>query len=195
MLNFTQALRIFADIGERRLAGPRRCEEHAGEVGDVMSQKMPQVQRVYTDINDEGTVTCPMCQKSKRAHFTTYKHAREVLKVKCACGCVFGLVIEQRKYYRKKTSLHGQYTVVGATETGSLVVEDLSLTGIGFQTRRAHHMQVGDRIAIRFTLDNPRKTEIYKTAVVRRMRDTFVGAEFCAGTAYDKELGFYLMPA
>jgi hypothetical protein len=140
-------------------------------------------------------VTCPECQKSKRANFAKYKHSSEVLKVKCACGCAFGLVIDQRKYYRKKTRFNGNYAIAGTQETSSIVVEDLSFTGIGFQTRQPHKMQVGDLIEIRFTLDNHLKTEMYKTAVVRRIRDKFVGAEFCERTAYDKELGFYLMPA
>ena len=161
----------------------------------MITKIIPQVQRVFIDKNNEGTVTCPECQKSKRANFAKYKHCSEVLKVKCACGCAFGLIIDQRKYYRKRTKFNGNYTIAGTNETGSMVVEDLSFTGVGFQTRQPHKLQVGDQIEIRFTLDNHLKTEMYKTAVVRRIRDKFVGAEFCDLKAYDKDLGFYLMPA
>ena len=100
-----------------------------------MTKIMAQIQKVYLDKHDDGTITCPNCQKSKRANLAAQKGRREVLKVKCGCGCAFGITIDQRKYYRKKTQLPGHYTVSGTNASGSMVVEDLSFTGIGFRTR------------------------------------------------------------
>jgi len=58
-----------------------------------------------------------------------------------------------------------------------------------------HHLQVGDVIDLRFVLDNNVRSEVCKRALVRRVQDRFVGAEFCDLKAFDKELGYYLMPA
>jgi hypothetical protein len=160
----------------------------------VMTEITGQIQKVYLDKHDEGTVTCPNCQKSKRMNLTTQKGRREVLKVKCGCGCAFGIRIEQRRYYRKKTQLLGHYAVPGTTASGSIVMEDLSFTGIGFRTRGPHTLQLGDLVEIRFLLDDQRASELCKKAMIKRIRGPFIGAEFCDLTAYDKTLGFYLMP-
>lgn len=161
----------------------------------MITKVIPQLQKVYIDEKNEGTITCPNCQKSKRANFTRHKHLREVIKVKCGCGCAFGLIIDQRKYYRKKTKISGSYAIPGTNEAGGIIVEDLSFTGVGFQSRHTHKLQPGDLIEVRFILDNHLKTEMCRNAIVRRVKDKYVGAEFCDDKAYDKELGFYLMQA
>jgi hypothetical protein len=80
-------------------------------------------------------------------------------------------------------------------KAGSMIVEDLSFSGLGFRTRLKHNLQIGDIIDLRFVLDNTLRSEIVKKAIVRRIHDQFVGVEFCDLTAYDKQLGYYLMPS
>jgi hypothetical protein len=161
----------------------------------MITKIIPQIQKVYIDTNSEGTITCPSCEKSKRANFAKQRDLRDIFRVKCGCGCAFGIIIDQRKYYRKKLKTNGNYTVSETHESGSIIVEDLSFTGIGFQTRRPHKLLPGDMIEVRFVLDDERKSEVCKQAVVRRIREQFVGAEFVNDKAYDKALGFYLLPA
>jgi hypothetical protein len=151
-------------------------------------------QKIYVDEHGEGTVTCPNCEKSKRVNFVKFKSAREPLKVKCICGSLFKIIVELRNYYRKSTQLPGNYTTPGSNKSGSIIVEDVSLSGIGFRTRLKHNLQIGEVIDLRFELDNSVRSEIVKRAVVKRLHDQFVGAEFCDLRAFDTELGYYLMP-
>ena len=151
-------------------------------------------QKVYVNKEHEGTITCPQCEKSKRVNFAKYAGLREALKVKCSCGYLFKIVIEARKYFRKRTHLTGNYVVPGTDKSGSIVVEDLSWSGIRFQTRMQHNLQIGELIDLRFVLDNDIRSEIAKKATVRRVHGRTIGAEFCDLKAYDKELGYYLMP-
>jgi hypothetical protein len=149
---------------------------------------------VYVNEDHEGTIICPNCEKNKRADFSKYGESREPLKVKCGCGCLFNIIIESRRYYRKKINIPGHYTVPGSDKAGSIVVEDLSFTGIRFRTRLIHNLQVGETVDLQFVLDNKKKSEIYKRAIVKRVQGRSIGAEFCDLKAFDKELGYYLMP-
>jgi hypothetical protein len=160
---------------------------------DMITQGAPL--RIFVNNDDEGTVTCPDCGRSKRINFAPYKSSHDLLKVKCGCGNVFKVIVELRHYYRKRTRLAGYYTTSRADKSGSMTVEDLSFSGLGFRTRHKHTLQMGDVIDLRFVLDNNARSEIVKKAIVRRIRDQFVGAEFCDLKAYDKELGYYLMPS
>ncbi|MGE3541041.1 MAG: PilZ domain-containing protein [Candidatus Tectimicrobiota bacterium] len=131
-----------------------------------------------------------------------FKSVNKPLKVKCPCGHVFMISIEVRKFYRKNTRLTGEYVKISedmakGLEKGSMTVEDLSRTGIGFRTKTRHNMRENDIIRVRFTLDNDKQSEVSKSAVVKRVQDTFVGAEFLDFDAYNetnRTLGFYLMP-
>ena len=152
-------------------------------------------QKVYVNEHGEGTVVCPNCEKSKIVNFVQFKSVREPLKVKCPCGHLFKIIVELRAYYRKSTQLPGQYTTPGTDKSGSIIIEDLSFSGIGFRTRLKHNLQIGDVIDLRFELDNSVRSEIVKRAVVKRLHDQFVGAEFCDRRAFDTELGYYLMPS
>jgi hypothetical protein len=150
--------------------------------------------KVYVNHHNEGTVTCPHCDKSKRLNFAKQKPSHEPLKVKCACGNSFKIIIELRSYYRKRTRLHGHYATPDSNKSGSIIIEDLSFTGLGFRTRLPHSLQLGEVIALRFVLDNKAQSEVQKKAIVRRIQGYFIGAQFCDLQAFDKQLGYYLMP-
>jgi hypothetical protein len=50
---------------------------------------------------------------------------------------------------------------------------------------------------VRFTLDNTKCSEVNKSAIVKRVTDYFVGAEFVDFDTFNetnRTLGFYLMP-
>ena len=151
--------------------------------------------KVYVNHYDEGTVTCPHCEKSKRLSFIKQKTSREPLRVKCACGSPFKTIVELRNYYRKKTRLQGHYTTPDNNKSGSIIIEDLSFIGLGFRTRLPHSLQADEVIDLRFVLDNKVHSEVQKKAIVRRIQGYFIGAQFCDLKAFDKELGYYLTPS
>jgi predicted RNA-binding Zn-ribbon protein involved in translation (DUF1610 family) len=151
-------------------------------------------QRIYLNNNDEASITCPNCGKSKIKNLSNYKIFHTPIKVKCSCGHIFKIIIESRRYYRKNTNIPGRFKGKEPGNAGSIVIENLSLSGIGFKTRFKNNIQVGEILEVSFTLDNEAKSEIIKTVRVKRVQDNFIGAEFCDLKDFGKELGYYLKP-
>lgn len=85
-----------------------------------------------------------------------------------------------RQYVRKETNMPGVYQkltpegIVG----NEITVENLSLGGIGFTTRDGAFMRKGEIIDLEFILDNPERSVISKTAVIRKVEGDYIGAEF-----------------
>ncbi len=160
------------------------------------------VKKVYANENEKGTIVCEQCGKIKAINVSEFKSFGKPLKVKCGCGHIFFISIEVRKFYRKSTRLVGEYVKISedmtkGLEKGSIIVEDLSRTGIGFRTKNKHSIRTNDIIRVRFMLDNGKQSEVSKSAVVKRVDEAFVGAEFLDFDAYNetnRTLGFYLMP-
>lgn len=151
-------------------------------------------QRVYAASDNHGTIVCPRCQHSKRVNVSRYLDTHSPAKVKCACGHVFAIIVDTRKFYRKRTHLKGHFADQILDKWEEMVIKNLSLSGIGFTTQRKNSVELGEIIRIRFRLDNASQAEIRKVAIVRQIRGSFVGAEFQDITEYEKELGRYLQP-
>jgi len=120
------------------------------------------VQKIYLNKHDDGTIVCPECEKSKIMNLATYKTSHVPIKVKCGCGCLFKIIIESRKFYRKETHLLGEYKDRKTNDTGSIIVNDLSITGLCFKTNLSNRINVGDILEIKFILDNDMQSEISK---------------------------------
>jgi PilZ domain len=161
-----------------------------------------EIKRIYVNDNEKGTLICEKCGKTRVINFSDFKNIGKPLKVKCSCGHFFFASIEVRKFYRKSTHLSGEYIkisndVAKGIEKGVMTVEDLSRTGLGFRTKAAHNIRVKDVLRVRFTLDDAQRSEVHKSAIVKRISHDFVGAEFVdfdAFNATNRLLGFYLMP-
>jgi|GEM_PF-1754577 len=102
-----------------------------------------------------------------------------------------------RQYVRKDTNIPGVYQkltpegIVG----NEILVENLSLGGIGFTTRDSAFMRDGEIIDLEFILDNPDSSVISKTAVIRKVEGDYIGAEFVEAsdaTGRDQEFEKYL---
>jgi uncharacterized Fe-S cluster-containing radical SAM superfamily enzyme len=80
-----------------------------------------------------------------------------------------------------------------------MMVENLSMSGLGFRLRVQHAIEVGDVVHVRFVLDNRLQTEIVTDITVRivskQVTGTFIGGEFCNITVSYKELAWYLHPS
>jgi hypothetical protein len=160
------------------------------------------VKKIYADAQNKGTVVCAQCGKTRLLDVSQFKHVGKPLKVKCSCSHTFLISIEARKFYRKPTSLVGEYIrisndVTKGLEKGRMTIEDLSRAGLGFRTHAPHHIRVQDMLRLHFFLDDTRHSEVQKSAVVRRVNHLFVGAEFLDFDAFNeanRTLGLYLMP-
>lgn len=145
-------------------------------------------------INNSATLICPKCGKSVVVNVEKYKTINKPIKVKCKCGHVYLISLEIRKFYRKDIELPGIYINNSRDkQKGNMMIKNLSLGGLKFAVNHMSNIAVDDRIIVKFTLDDRKKSEIKKQGVVRNVYKNFFGIEFLDDD-YNKELGFYLMP-
>lgn len=147
----------------------------------------------YVDVKDQVTIICPKCAKKKSIDALKFKNSKSALKVNCPCGEEFRCIFEFRKFYRKRVSLQGEYTNVKSGEKGDVVVDNISLEGIGFMAGNGHGIEAGQLLTINFILDNKMNTPVERTIKITSVRGNSVGAMFF-GSARNKTVGFYLMP-
>jgi hypothetical protein len=150
------------------------------------------MKKVYVDDSNQATIVCPNCGFEKNLDVTSFKETHKRLKAKCRCGEVFRLTLEFRKHFRKKVQLHGEYFVQGKTEKGEIIVEDISLGGIRFESLNPHYISREDKVELRFALDNPMKTEIQTPVKIKWIIDRNVGGQFFDPKSIEQDLGTYL---
>ncbi|NLW80958.1 MAG: diguanylate cyclase, partial [Desulfovibrionales bacterium] len=101
--------------------------------------------------------------------------------------------LDRRQYYRKKVKLAGQFENLDTGDKGEVLVENLSLKGVGFSTLGPNALSKNARIRLRFVLDDSRRSEIDRLVLVRYTRDRYTGSVFTDQKSYEGDLGFYLM--
>ena len=150
------------------------------------------MKKVYADDANRATIICPQCGLKKNMDVTDFRDTHKKLKAKCRCGEVFPLTLEFRKHHRKKVRLHGEYFIQGKNEKGKINIEDISLGGIRFASLEPHYISRNDTVELKFTLDNPMKTEIHTPVKIRWIIDHNVGGQFFDPKSLEKHLGLYL---
>jgi PilZ domain len=150
------------------------------------------MKKVYIDETNQATIVCPKCRLEKNIDVANFKNTHKKLKAKCRCGEVFRLSLEFRKHYRKKVRLHGEYSVQGKDEKGEIIIEDISASGIRFASLKPHYISRNDTVELKFTLDDPMRTEINNLVKIMWIIDRNVGAQYIDPKSLEKDLGFYL---
>jgi hypothetical protein len=152
------------------------------------------VHKLVSYVGKDGlaTLQCPQCGATKSVDTTNKDYAFKAFKAKCKCGAQIRGQFEFRQYYRKKVSLAGMYRHRKNGVRGKIIVENLSLMGLGFACLRKHDFQKGDQLDITFTLDNNNRTSITLWVVVENLQDRFVGARRQDLHVGQPDLGFYL---
>ncbi|GIX47299.1 MAG: hypothetical protein KatS3mg131_1510 [Candidatus Tectimicrobiota bacterium] len=165
-------------------------------MAQVQEKGGPVTTRAFVNERHEATIVCPECGRWKTIDTTPFAALARPLRVKCGCALTFYVILERRRFYRKKTDLPGTYVKIGVPEATPepMRVENLSLGGVGFRTRYRHDLKVNDVLEVRFVLDTARRPEIVRTVIVRNVDDRYIGAEFREPDPYDEELGGYLAP-
>ena len=147
---------------------------------------------VFVGNSNQATLICPTCGFTKNIDATNFKDTKKCLKAKCKCGEIFQVTFEFRKHYRKNVRLPGEYIIQGKGEKGEIIIKDLSLAGIKFESFKPHKISIDDTLEVAFKLDNPSKKEIRKIVKVIWVDNRIVGAQFNEKKLYQKDLGFYL---
>ncbi|MBE9531117.1 MAG: PilZ domain-containing protein [Proteobacteria bacterium] len=150
------------------------------------------MQTVYVDDTNQATIICPGCGFTKKIDVTKFRNTQTSVKVKCKCNEIFRLTIEFRKHYRKKVKLTGEYIIQKNGKKGEIIIRDLSMGGIRFETLIVHQISIDDTLEVKFKLDNPLRSEICKIIRVKWVSDRIIGAQYRETNSDKKELGFYL---
>lgn len=143
---------------------------------------------------DDCKVVCRHCGRIGKLDASQHKDDHRPIKVRCGCGAKFRVVLDRRKYYRKEVKLAGVYNRE-MTDLGghAVIIENLSRGGTGFRTRYQHDIHLGERLQLRFILDNNVLREIRKDILVRHVSDRYIGAQFDQLDAQDQLIAAYLM--
>jgi len=75
-----------------------------------------------------------------------------------------------------------------------MLVEDISMGGLGFNNMTPHNLEKGTILEIKFKLDDNNRTELKRKVKIMLVKGHFIGTEFMEKNRFDKELGFYLSP-
>ncbi len=149
--------------------------------------------KAFVRVDNTATIVCPACKKPKNVNVANFKQKKHYLKVRCICDTIFRVHLDFRRHYRKNTELPGQYRYVKPSgEGGSMIVKDISQSGLGFEVDGTHFIETEHVLKVTFELDNKKKTLIEKKVVVQSVDGGFIGCQFIEEQAYEKELGFYL---
>ena len=157
-------------------------------------------QKAY--VREDGTTVlkCPFCNYARTVSVAILREKKRVIRVRCACQKSYAVDLELRKMFRKSASLRGKYINHsqqddrGVLIQGKIVVRDISMGGIGFETIGKCSIQKDDELEVTFTLDDKYASVIKKMVEVKIVRGKYVGCEFTHANEYDKALGFYLLP-
>ena len=152
------------------------------------------MKKFYADHTNQATIICPECGLERKIDVTKFKDTHKRLKARCRCGEVFRFTLEYRRHYRKKVNLAGEYVVQGKDERGEVIIEDISVSGIRFASLKPHFISRNDIVDLKFTLDNPMKTQIQELVKIIWIIDRNIGAEFMNPKSLENNLGFYLKP-
>lgn len=150
--------------------------------------------KVVCYVNKEGItiLQCPQCGNSKTIDTTDKNYALQQFKATCKCGALISGQFEFRHHYRKKVNLSGSYVHLESRIQGKIIVENISLMGIGFTCLRKHSFQKGDELEVSFTLDDPQKSRVTLPVTVIFIQERFVGTHRRNTQVVQPALGFYL---
>ena len=145
-------------------------------------------------VNDDGktTLKCPNCDMLKRIDATKYVFSRKPFKATCKCGTKFNGKFEFRTHFRKQVRLSGHYIHKITKSQKDILVENLSLKGVGFTCLDRPDLKVGDNLEITFWLDNPKSSKIRLWVEVKSVSGHYIGTQRRNSQLAQPDLGFYL---
>jgi hypothetical protein len=192
-------IEIIIDKGdEAKAAGDRPDRmQITADVNSASGQDL----RVFADDDGDYRLTCPQCGRQEAVAPSEFEKMGAVLRVTCPCRCAFRIIREMRHTFRKAVRLDGLFAqdvnnlnkMAVVNVWGPMVVTNLSKTGLNFTAEKAGLLKPGDRVHLRFYLDNSSKTLIKKPAQVKSVRGDNVGCQFSGTDRYDVTLGFYFL--
>jgi hypothetical protein len=149
-------------------------------------------QKIFMTKSGKATIICPECGKVKQMDVSKFTDVNKSvnLKVTCACGHRFPIMLERRLHIRKNVDLKGHMVV--KHKSYGIKVLDMSRLGLKIRIEKALDIQKGEKILINFILDDPGESRVEKEVLVKKVSGTDIGVEFISQDHYDK-FGPYLL--
>lgn len=158
------------------------------------------MKKIFLSSTQQAPFLCEACGKQVVKDVSRFTALDQKIQLKwtCACGRPNSVMLERRRFIRKNVNLAGVCsfeTQDGRSLSAAITLLDISQRGIRFRPVQDHRqppLQPGQRLSIRFSLDDQFKTSISRELIVRKVKGNVVGAEFISDDHYDK-LGAYLL--
>ncbi|MFZ7128366.1 MAG: double zinc ribbon domain-containing protein [Desulfobacterales bacterium] len=158
-------------------------------------------QRIFAGPDGIFEVICPICGEREKIAPSLFDDRGFAVRVRCGCGHRFSIMRELRKSFRKSVRLEGYFAQIHpASEAdangrlwGPMMVTNLSKSGLEFVSGKAGRLQAGERLSLRFYLDNSSRSLIIKTARIQSIAEQAVRCRFEGSDRYDVTLGFYFL--
>lgn len=154
--------------------------------------------KVFLSPENKSELICSACNRHFQIDMSQYLQipGEVKIRVKCKCGHAWSIVLEKRRFYRKKTQLKGKYKYQISGKNvleGALTVLDISRTGLRLKIDGKHNLKDGDWIEIEFRLDNQVKTLINRIVNIKNVNGEYIGASFRDKKSFDPVIGFYML--
>jgi len=101
------------------------------------------------------------------------------MKFKYPCGHSFFVFFDKRRHRRKPAKLTGAFIHERSRRRGIIEIKNISKSGIGFELTTSQFMHVGDRLELKFNLDDSERSFVYEEGIVKKIEGNYVGVEFC----------------
>ena len=136
------------------------------------------VAKIYVRSDNTIVLTCTHCGMQKIVPADLFMGRKHKLKVKCRCKEVFIVNLEFRNRVRKKVNLRGAYINHSQkAKRGNLVIKDISMVGLAFDTFDGQIFNVGDELSLEFTLDDGHETRMVEEVIVRNIHPISIGCD------------------
>ncbi len=149
-------------------------------------------EKIFLDENGKAIFKCPKCRKSWTKDLSAYSKSnkRIQLKCKCPCGHIFPVIQERRKDFRRTVKVTGAYFHNQRAIRGLITIKNISKSGLGLVLSTKQTFIKGDKLQLKFNLDNFKKTFIDKEAIVSKVEDNYLVLKF-TDENWDEELKDY----
>jgi len=154
------------------------------------------IAKVSLDNENSAVFECPDCKKSWKKDLSQVKDRLNNIRINCNCPCgrSFQVLLEtktplqeatgpapdeKRRHKRKVAVLTGGFIHDRSKRRGAIYIKNISRSGVGFELSSDQFMHVGDRLRLKFNLDDPERSFLYKEVIVKKIQGKHVGAEFC----------------
>ena len=154
-----------------------------------------EIKKVVVKEGDIAIISCPFCRKTKKMSVVRHKEiGKRELKIKCSCDKTFCICLECRRHHRKPAKLLGKsINLSNHREKQDVIIQNISLGGIGFCSLKKHRTRKDDRLQVSFDLNDVQNTPIDAEVTVRSTTIDYIGGEFNSTEKFKTSLGFYLI--